>query len=412
MMMPLCVASAARRGNGPGTTSCAIRHDPTPAPSRYSRGMLRRAATSVIFALSVLAAPAATAPAIAQDLMTGLMAAERGDFATALRELPPLAEQGNAAAQASLAALYALGRGVPVDIATALRWYRLAAGQGHTAAQYNLGQLLRSRQSGALRDPAEAMTWYRRAADQGHIEAHYKLGLMHANGAAGTQDFILAHLHWTLAEKFGFDTATDQLDSLMKLMTEADIAEAKQLAEAWMVAYGAGPDEVTRLRRTLAERQAEISQLRQTLVARTNEAVALGRSIADLDRKIADLRIAAEQRAENVAALPATTPVPSPETASVIDRVAAKDRHDASPTLAAPKVSDGVAAYHAADYARAFEIWQPLAKTGDVAAQFYLGALYYEGRGVARDLVEARHWLGIAAWNGSMPAKALLETIQ
>ena len=60
-------------------------------------------------------------------------AAKSGDFATALREWKPLAEQGIADAQFKLGLMYSLGRSVPQDYKTAVKWYRLAAEQGHAA---------------------------------------------------------------------------------------------------------------------------------------------------------------------------------------------------------------------------------------------------------------------------------------
>ncbi len=52
---------------------------------------------------------------------------ERGDYDTALKELRPLADQGDATAQNSLGNMYFFGRGVPQDYDKAIRWYRLAA---------------------------------------------------------------------------------------------------------------------------------------------------------------------------------------------------------------------------------------------------------------------------------------------
>jgi TPR repeat protein len=48
-------------------------------------------------------------------LQKGLTAYESGDYATALRELEPLAEQGNERAQNNLGVMYAFGQGVLKD---------------------------------------------------------------------------------------------------------------------------------------------------------------------------------------------------------------------------------------------------------------------------------------------------------
>ncbi len=69
----------------------------------------------------------------------GDAAYQRGDYATAIRELRPLAEQGNANAQFRLGVVYRKGRGVPQDYAEAMGWWRKAAEQGYATAQYYLG---------------------------------------------------------------------------------------------------------------------------------------------------------------------------------------------------------------------------------------------------------------------------------
>ena len=71
------------------------------------------------------------------DFQKGLTAVQSGDFATALREWAPLAEQGRASAQFNLGQLYREGQGVPKDYKTAVKWYTLAAEQGHAKAQYS-----------------------------------------------------------------------------------------------------------------------------------------------------------------------------------------------------------------------------------------------------------------------------------
>lgn len=69
------------------------------------------------------------------DFQAGMDANNRGDYATALREWRPLAEQGDTLAQDNLGTLYFNGEGVPKDYQQALRWFRLAADQGEAVAQ-------------------------------------------------------------------------------------------------------------------------------------------------------------------------------------------------------------------------------------------------------------------------------------
>ena len=90
-------------------------------------------------------------------------AAQRGDYATALREWKPLAEQGYAAAQFNLGQIYGFGHGVPKDDKEAVKWYRLAAEQGNASAQNNLGAMY-FRGSGVRKDNVFAHMWLNIAA--------------------------------------------------------------------------------------------------------------------------------------------------------------------------------------------------------------------------------------------------------
>jgi len=100
---------------------------------------------------------------LSQDFDKGLAAAQRGDFATALREWTPRAEQGDADAQLNLGRMYKKGDGVTQDYRTALKWYRLAAEQGILDAQTNLGAMYDNGQ-GVTKDYKVAVKWFRLAA--------------------------------------------------------------------------------------------------------------------------------------------------------------------------------------------------------------------------------------------------------
>ena len=90
---------------------------------------------------------------------------KRGDYATAIRELRPLAEQGDGDAQFNLGIMYDVGLGVRHDYAEALQWYRKAAEQGHAKAQFNLG-LMYTTGEGAPQNYAQAHMWYNLAASR------------------------------------------------------------------------------------------------------------------------------------------------------------------------------------------------------------------------------------------------------
>src|SRR5258707_1965827 len=100
---------------------------------------------------------------IAGQMEDGQAAYDRGDFAEALNQWQPLAEQGIARAQNNLGVIYENGKGVPQDINEALKWYRLAAEQNYGGAENNLG-LIYALGRGVPQDPVRAYMWFSLAA--------------------------------------------------------------------------------------------------------------------------------------------------------------------------------------------------------------------------------------------------------
>ena len=66
--------------------------------------------------------------------------------------------------------------------------------------------------------------------------------------------------------------------------------------------------------------------------------------------------------------------------------------------------TDGYDAYRNGEYLKALDDWLPLAQGGDAKAQFNVGVLYSEGRGVDRNMAEAMAWWTKAAKQGHVRA--------
>ena len=77
--------------------------------------------------------------------------------------------------------------------------------------------------------------------------------------------------------------------------------------------------------------------------------------------------------------------------------------------LAAPAIGgpfeDGAVAYQDKAYGKASELWRPLAEKGDPRAQYLLGTLYAEGKGVEHDDATAFMWFMRAANQGDARAQ-------
>ncbi len=131
----------------------------------------------------------------------GLLAYHRGDHQVAMDIWRPLAEQGHAPAQYSLALLYYRGEGV-------------------------------------LPDPKRAAKWYHRAADQGDPDAQLNLGLMYAQGDGVKKNYLTAYKWFSLA--FFHYPAGESRQNAFKnrenaaaVLTAAQIEKAERLVRRW-----------------------------------------------------------------------------------------------------------------------------------------------------------------------------------
>jgi TPR repeat protein len=166
---------------------------------------------------------------LAQDFDKGLAAYNSGDFATALREWRPLAQQGNVGAQFNLGMMYRNGSGVPQDYTLAVKWYRKAAEQGDAQAQFNLGVMYENGY-GVPQDYAQAVEWYRKAAEQGYASAQFNLALSYYKGEGVIQDNVYAHMWVNIAASLGYERGPKARDIIAEKMTAEQIAEAQKLA--------------------------------------------------------------------------------------------------------------------------------------------------------------------------------------
>lgn len=169
----------------------------------------------------------------AQEIDKGYESYNDGDYATALQEWKPLAEQGYAFAQYNLGILYEYGNGVPKDYVEAVKWYRLSAEQGYAISQYSLG-LMYSNGYGVLKDKAEAVKWWRLSAEQGYVYAQGMLGIMYELGEGVLKDDITAHMWYNIASGNGHKSAGDWRDGRAGFMSASDIKKATDMANKCM----------------------------------------------------------------------------------------------------------------------------------------------------------------------------------
>ena len=191
--------------------------------------MFRNLVTATL--LFVLATPAWA------DFQKGWSAYYRGDYATALNELRPVAAGGHPAAQVNLGIMYEEGQGVQQNLAEALRWYRQAALGGYAKGQLRLGTLYQAGK-GVPQDTAEAIKWYRMAAGRRDTEAMMILGKVYRDGRGLPADPVRALMWYHLAVAYlpegrFRNGVVAERDALAATLTETQRTEARHLARNW-----------------------------------------------------------------------------------------------------------------------------------------------------------------------------------
>lgn len=194
----------------------------------------------------------------------------------------------------------------------------------------------------------------------------------------------------------------------------------------------------------LRKRSAQVGRDRE------NERTGLEQTIADLRRQLVAAREVASPpepevtvREESASPAPAAAktppaavaaPVPEPPAAPAPVAPAPAETEPQMPAPAEPAraepaeapqqsaaappppprgpIAQGIAAYRAADYAKAYSLWLPPALNGSSRAQFFVGALYFEGRGVPADPVLSYMWLRAATKVDDPGAIKLLDRVR
>jgi uncharacterized protein len=365
---------------------------------------------------------------VGADFQAGYDAYERGDYATALREWKPLAEQGDAIAQSNLGLLYAKGRGVPQDYTEAVKWFRKAADQGYADAQLNLGIMYAGGQ-GVPQDDAAAVMWYRKAANQGHAKSQSILGVLYRNGQGVPQDYVEAAKWYRKAAEQGQVHAQSTLGVLYRYGqgVSEDYAEAvkwyrkaaeqgyasaqRNLGVMYNNGYGVPQDEAVAVKwfRRSAEQGNADAQDDLGIMYAYGQGVPQDEAEAmKWYRKAAAQGLASAQR--NLKALEGQY---SKDQTAAKDEAAAKEQaaKDFATVLASAEQGDASAQQSLGEryeygkgvsqsYDQAVEWYRRAAEQGNAEAQYNLGSVYSDGKGVPQDHRKAYFWYALAAAQG------------
>lgn len=165
----------------------------------------------------------------AADLQSGRHAYEQKEYASAMKELAPLAQAGNVEAQVLLGKMYMLGQGVPKNTDLALQWFHAASEQGNAEAEFFLGAMYLL----PAKDIPQGLKWLRLSAEQGTTDAQLLVGMAYLKGSDLPRDLVQADVWLHLAATQGDRFAISQYEGAERNMTPDQIQKARALAAAW-----------------------------------------------------------------------------------------------------------------------------------------------------------------------------------
>jgi hypothetical protein len=79
----------------------------------------------------------------------------------------------------------------------------------------------------------EAVKWFSLSAEQGDALAQHYLGYLYFTGRGVLQDYVLAHMWWSLASSNGGKEDLDNRKQVEAKMSSQQIKQAQQLSKNW-----------------------------------------------------------------------------------------------------------------------------------------------------------------------------------
>ena len=116
--------------------------------------------------------------------------------------------------------------------------------KGSAMAQRVLGKRYAMGVRGLTQDMEKAVFWLQKAADRGDGEAQYMLGVIYSQGTGIPQDWVQAHMWFSLAGSSKMDVpqqnreiAENNRKAVEANMTPKQIEEAQALASSWLAKH-------------------------------------------------------------------------------------------------------------------------------------------------------------------------------
>ncbi len=361
------------------------------------------------------------------------------------------AEAGYAPAQFNLGSAYLEGQGVTADKRQAFEWWTKAAAQNHPQSLFNLATLY-LQGDGVEPDQAHALTLYRQAAEQGDERAKKvvdqltrstaPVGGTPASAKASAPPATEAELPRAQAAPEAGDAKSSLTAASAAATVGAPEAAAREEApggarrEPWIQSQN--PHHVTIqlavysneqtlqqfvAKHRLTEQPVAYFRVRQgtryqyKLIYGAFKNVQHAKAVRDAlpevvkkqnpwIRPFAGVHAELKQRGQGEGkSSPMRTGAGKVSATKRVATASVGWRRDPSAGSDNAQIRKGQAAFNSQNYAKALEMWQPLALRGVPVAQYNLGFMYESGWGVARNDQEAAGWYQLAADQGHAKAQ-------
>jgi len=261
-----------------------------------------------------------------------------------IKQLRKAAEAGNSYSQELLGLVYYTDK----DYVKAVNWFRKAVASGNTDAYFNLGQAY-SKGEGVTQDYAEAAKWYRKGADTGNRLAQNTLGDLYSKGEGVTQDYAEAAKWYRKG---------------------ADAGDAEAQFKLGIMYYkGQGLPQDYKLAYMWINLSASMSVPNFTWESHKIRAGA---------RDVVQAKLTQDELDE-------------------AERLGTAWRPTVIMPPSIPRLTGVKAIDKPREYAEAVRRYRKAADMGDAKAQFNLGRMYAEGKGVTQDYVLAYMWINLSA---------------
>lgn len=175
------------------------------------------------------------------DLAAGRRSYERGDYAAALKELLPMADDGDGEALYLVGSMVFEGKGISPDKRLGATLFQLAADAGNNVAELALAAIYQQG-DGVPKDMDRYLYWDRRAAEHGLSMAQMDMGIVSWAGEVGSKDRVQAYIWFSLCSAsddmflgkvtIGVACAMSR-NALAEEMTNGQIDEAEQRTKDW-----------------------------------------------------------------------------------------------------------------------------------------------------------------------------------